>query len=116
RDALLKLAADPSPAVSREALRSLRGTTFSDSETSAIEKIAHRDAQTAALVAAAIKPSQPASPPRHDVDSWLKSLDTAGDPAAGARIFFNPRSVACYRCHQMEGRGGRIGPDLTTAV
>jgi len=39
-----------------------------------------------------------------------------GDPAAGERIFFHSRAAGCYRCHQVDGRGGRIGPELSTAA
>ena len=31
------------------------------------------------------------------------------DPAAGARVF---ESAGCAKCHALQGRGGRIGPDL----
>jgi putative heme-binding domain-containing protein len=29
-------------------------------------------------------------------------------------LFDFPNSVACYRCHTVHGRGGKIGPDLST--
>ncbi len=35
-----------------------------------------------------------------------------GDPAHGKALFFG--DVACYTCHMIEGKGGRLGPDLTT--
>ena len=37
----------------------------------------------------------------------------AGDPAAGRRLFFHPNGPQCATCHQVEGRGGQVGPDLT---
>ena len=35
-----------------------------------------------------------------------------GDPIAGEKIFFGKGD--CVRCHQINGRGGRVGPDLST--
>lgn len=34
-----------------------------------------------------------------------------GDPAAGRALFFG--TAKCSRCHMFEGRGGRLGPDLS---
>jgi len=34
-----------------------------------------------------------------------------GDPAHGKLLFFG--TAACSTCHMIEGRGGRLGPDLT---
>ena len=36
-----------------------------------------------------------------------------GDPSVGEQIFFG--KGACQLCHQVNGRGGRVGPDLSTA-
>ena len=49
-----------------------------------------------------------------DIDAWLAQLSGRADPAAGERVFFHARGPGCYRCHQVEGRGSRAGPDLTT--
>jgi len=35
-----------------------------------------------------------------------------GDAAHGKQLFFG--AAACSTCHMIEGKGGRIGPDLTT--
>jgi len=35
-----------------------------------------------------------------------------GDAAHGKQLFFG--AAACSTCHMMEGKGGRLGPDLTT--
>jgi putative membrane-bound dehydrogenase-like protein len=51
--------------------------------------------------------------PRND-KQWLEALSGRGDPAAGERVFFQPRGPRCYACHRVDGRGGAIGPDLST--
>ena len=45
---------------------------------------------------------------------WLDWLENTakGDPAAGRRIFFSD-VAQCGACHQVAGRGGVIGPELT---
>ncbi|HEV2972442.1 MAG TPA: PVC-type heme-binding CxxCH protein [Pirellulales bacterium] len=116
RELLLTLAASDEPAVRNEALRSLRGPALTSSEAAQLEKLPAKDASTRDLIERLLAPPSPSDPPRHDVDAWLKALDGPGDPAAGERIFFHPRAAGCYRCHEMNGRGGQIGPDLTTAA
>jgi PQQ-dependent dehydrogenase (methanol/ethanol family) len=54
--------------------------------------------------------------------SYIRSLNGSaappnevvpGDPAAGETLFFG--KAACSGCHQVNGRGGIVGPDLSTA-
>lgn len=49
---------------------------------------------------------------------WMNQLARGGnvDPAAGRRIFFHPNGPGCFKCHIVDGRGGRVGPDLSRAV
>ena len=44
----------------------------------------------------------------------VELLKRRGDAAQGARVFTR-ESAACARCHAFAGKGGDIGPDLTTA-
>jgi putative heme-binding domain-containing protein len=116
REPLLTLAESSEPIIQQEALRSLRGSKLNASQAGRLEKLSAKSAATKDLVERLLNPPPPANPPRHDVDAWLKQLEGPADPAAGERIFFNPRAAACFRCHEMHGRGAQIGPDLTTAV
>jgi len=38
----------------------------------------------------------------------------AGNVDAGRRVFFASNGASCFRCHTVNGRGGNIGPDLST--
>ena len=43
-------------------------------------------------------------------------FELEGEPtaSAGRRLFFHPNGPGCYKCHTVHGRGGKIGPDLST--
>src|ERR1700690_2234944 len=52
------------------------------------------------------------------VISYIRSVQVKapaqplGDAAHGKQLFYGDAS--CYTCHMVEGKGGRLGPDLTT--
>src|SRR5215472_614291 len=43
----------------------------------------------------------------------VKTAQTSGNAAHGKELFYG--SAACSTCHMFQGRGGRLGPDLTAA-
>jgi putative membrane-bound dehydrogenase-like protein len=45
---------------------------------------------------------------------WRAALDGKGDPVAGERLFYHSLGARCFVCHRVEGRGGKVGPDLST--
>lgn len=41
------------------------------------------------------------------------ALQNAGDPVAGKTIFLDAQRTKCATCHQVDGQGGNVGPDLS---
>jgi len=48
------------------------------------------------------------------LEGWKKVAASKGDAAAGERLFFHPKGPQCFVCHRVNGRGGIVGPDLST--
>jgi putative membrane-bound dehydrogenase-like protein len=46
--------------------------------------------------------------------AWRRAVAEGGDAAEGAILFFHPRGPRCASCHVAGGRGGAVGPDLST--
>lgn len=119
---LVSLAVADEPALRDEALRSLRGSSLDDAQRQSLSKIAHDRPQSAELVERVTDPSiVPKRPVADDLPGWLHLIDGSdnkadGDAAAGERIFFHARAGGCSRCHQIAGRGERVGPELTATA
>ena len=110
RKLLLVLSKDSITDVADEALRSLRGFDLSEGERQQLTELAgtlagpHKE-----LAERALSRNPPKDQPKPE-----DQADGAGDPESGERIFFHPRIAGCFRCHEFEGRGYTVGPDLST--
>jgi putative membrane-bound dehydrogenase-like protein len=122
---LLKLACGSNVILRNEALRSLRGATLDDKARESLKRVAAEDSDAADLVARVVNPeTKPQMPAPSEIDAWLALLHgadgpsgkIAGDAEAGERIFFHRQAAACARCHQIGGRGAKVGPELTTTA
>jgi putative heme-binding domain-containing protein len=49
-------------------------------------------------------------------DAWLVHLHrrVPDDVDAGRRLFYHANGPGCFKCHTVNGRGGHVGPDLST--
>jgi len=115
-DLLLRLTHASEAAIRHEALRSLRpvGLKLSAAQKEELAQGVKQYPADADLVQRVSGPLLAGRPEELDIAAWQKKVEEApGDPEAGRRIFFHPAAAGCYRCHQLEGRGRAIGPDLT---
>ena len=119
---LVSIAKKDEPALRDEALRSLRGSRLEVNERQELERVARQQPAAAELVERVLNPEVlPARPQPDDLAGWQLLLDGSdgkahGDAAAGERIFFHARAAGCSRCHQISGRGERVGPELTATA
>ena len=88
-----------------EAIRSLSGAVDRPEVKDALEK------KGGELVA--ILMGRPAGQPP-SLEGWKKIAAEKGDSAAGERLFFHAKGPQCFVCHRINGRGGFVGPDLST--
>jgi putative membrane-bound dehydrogenase-like protein len=117
-DRLLTLVTEGPPTLRAEALRSLRGTSLDQEDLVRLVLASHGDTATSELLdrlgaGAVAKPSAGRAQVPPSADEWLPRLEGPADPAAGERVFFHSKGPGCYRCHQVDGRGGQAGPDLS---
>lgn len=117
RSTLLGLAATGPPPIRLEALRSLRGAPLTAHDRDRLAAALADDPDARDLLSTLDAPDrQPHAPSPENLDAWLTLLDGPADAAAGERIFFHPKGPGCFRCHESDGRGGRIGPALSATA
>ena len=116
RDQLLELATRGNAVLRREALRSLRGVAIAEPELSALRAASRSDSASLDLVDR-LDPGKSTAIANQDsnaLDTWLGRLEGPADASAGERVFFHSKGPGCFRCHQVDGRGGSAGPALST--
>jgi len=121
RELLMRLAGNDDAAIREEALRALRGIELAGDQAETLSAVARDFPQSAALVAALTDPASLAKdrPAFTDTAAWQQRLAVIGepaDPAAGERIFHNPKIALCANCHRSDGRGNVVGPDLSNVA
>ncbi len=124
RERLLALAKSGQPPLRREAIRSLRGVSLTGPERTTLTDASRGDEESLLLLKSlqsytsrtageAGSTVDASLPPKTNLEAWLTRLEGPADAAAGERVFYHSKGPGCYRCHQVDGRGGRVGPDLS---
>ncbi|MBI5396360.1 MAG: HEAT repeat domain-containing protein [Verrucomicrobia bacterium] len=112
---LTALLDDPAPAVQIETARALRTALDQEPVRAALRKecdsLAGSGSALAEQLRFALRLPDAQRPADHA--AWPAMLQQGGDSDSGRRLFFHPQ-VGCAKCHPAEGRGGRVGPDLST--
>jgi putative membrane-bound dehydrogenase-like protein len=112
-DTFVALAGDGASVVGEEAARALVGAKLTPAQQMAVA-VGLKSKDGPDLAARVLgKPAHANRPAAKDTDAWLKLLEGKADPDAGRRVFESPRLAGCFKCHQVEGRGANIGPDLS---
>jgi putative heme-binding domain-containing protein len=80
--------------------------------------ISGADEHTREAIARLLGQPRSSRPAKTDTDEWAKLIDGSpgnpGNPVAGRRVFASAAVGMCARCHVAEGRGVRVGPNLTS--
>jgi putative membrane-bound dehydrogenase-like protein len=106
-----------SPAVRADAIAGLAGQR--DNYRGLLTELTERDGIDPGLAREAARVLGREAPLGESVaQQWLADADATwaldGNADAGRRVFFRATGARCSVCHQMSGRGGVIGPELTT--
>jgi len=106
-------------ALQRETLRSLRGFVAKDEEAKKLLHVFSKGKggvrELKSEVAFALDPSGGSRPPLAEVRAAvLEPTRDGDDPLAGRRGFYHANGAGCFKCHTVDGRGGKVGPDLST--
>jgi putative membrane-bound dehydrogenase-like protein len=112
REMLISLATNAPPVVREEALRALRRAELTQPERDRLKRLLGAEARVAELAAGVLGLETP-RPANDELDAWIRLLEGPADAKAGERVFYHPNGPGCYRCHQVNGRGGKTGPDLS---
>jgi putative membrane-bound dehydrogenase-like protein len=116
RKLLFQLTTCDQAQVADEALRALRGFDLEPEEKEQLTALAAKlEGPRKELAERVLMRNPPKNLPKHeDAAAWLKIAEGPGNPWAGERIFYHLRVGGCFRCHEFEGRGYNIGPDLSS--
>ncbi|WP_425615480.1 PVC-type heme-binding CxxCH protein [Anatilimnocola sp. NA78] len=101
-----------------ESLRMLIGSDLLEQEKrDLLLAMGQLDVRYSNLLKRVLEPKTPPNAPEpKDQAAWQKLVEGKGDADAGERLFFHPKLANCAKCHEYKGRGGRVGPDLSTVA
>jgi putative heme-binding domain-containing protein len=113
RELLVELALEADAPIRDEALRSLVGAELTENQRTALRRLGEQP-ELGEAIRRVVERTPPARPAAEDTESWWRLLRTVkGQPDSGRRIFMGQKIGTCSKCHQVQGRGAAVGPDLS---
>lgn len=112
-DFLIELVGGADAALRDESLRGLVGEKLTPAQQADLIAAAKGKGVEEAAARVLLKKAPGTRPAAKDADAWLKRLEGPADAEAGRRVFEHPKLAGCYKCHQVDGRGANVGPDLS---
>ena len=113
-DSLISLAENPAREVRDEALRSLIGVLLEESHRDRLAAITKQQPDAKLAIERVLSGKSPNVVSDLVSEDWDELFTAVGNRATGARIFFHRKIGMCGKCHQHHGRGGRVGPNLSS--
>lgn len=97
-----------------DAVRFLRGSQLDQTTLERLKRLPFAPHDRAAVERVLNPESSEARPATNDLDAWLNWLgEIPGDADRGGRWFRHASLARCATCHQVDGRGGAVGPELS---
>ncbi len=109
---LIELSGHESTQIANEALRSIRGYIPKPFELLELKENAVTTEAKELFKKLSSSLVIPEDWKNRSVQDWISVLPQ-GNPERGERVFYNSQAGGCFRCHQVQGRGSEVGPDLT---
>ena len=113
RGQLVAMATYASGELRAEALRAVVGVELSESEQQAMTAASANDPTYNEAIQRLLNKSPGERPGAEDIAAWKELLAGEANAEAGERVFFGTQVGTCSRCHQIDGRGTMVGPDLS---
>ena len=108
---LAKMGIEPADALLLDRLKRLAtGSLEAEVQLDLLEAVAQRDAEPLKSELAKFEAGRATAEP---LAKYRETL-SGGDPKRGEAVFRSRTEVSCLRCHKLLGKGGEVGPDLST--
>ncbi len=96
-----------------DAVRYLRGSQLDQVARDRLKRLPFAPHDRAAVERVLSPEASEARPAMTDIDAWVNWLgEIEGDAERGERWFRHSSLARCATCHQVDGRGGAVGPEL----
>lgn len=112
-DVLFEFAIEAEGDLQAQSLRGLVGAKLSAEQQEQLRGVAKSDPNCREAIARLLDKAPAERPSAENTAAWKQLLAGDGNAEVGERIFFGSKVGTCSKCHQIDGRGTMVGPDLS---